>query len=171
MPRKTREISGTGIYHVMMRGTNKQNVFEDSEDYLRFMTILRNMVYPVDDMGKALPQRCYFYAYCLMTNHVHLLVREAEEKLAPSIHRLTPCLSPCDRPTLPPIHPRFSAYSCAIEVRLMYVCCPFINRTTIGQQSNNNGRKSEGKAWVEWNRIGDQLEVNWRTIRERYVYN
>ena len=24
MPRKTREISGTGIYHVMMRGTNKQ---------------------------------------------------------------------------------------------------------------------------------------------------
>lgn len=87
MPRKTREISGTGIYHVMMRGTNKQNIFEDSEDYLRFMTILRNMVYPVDDMGKALPQRCYFYAYCLMTNHVHLLVREAEEKLAPSIHR------------------------------------------------------------------------------------
>ena len=69
MPRKTREISGTGIYHVMMRGTNKQNLFEDSEDYLRFMTILRNMVYPVDDMGKALPQRCYFYAYCLMTNH------------------------------------------------------------------------------------------------------
>lgn len=77
MPRKTREISGTGIYHVMMRGTNKQNIFEDSEDYLRFMTILRNMVYPVDDMGKALPQRCYFYAYCLTPN-------------------LTPCLSPCD---------------------------------------------------------------------------
>ena len=46
MPRKTREISGTGIYHVMMRGTNKQNIFEDSEDYLRIMTILRNMVYP-----------------------------------------------------------------------------------------------------------------------------
>ena len=43
MPRKTREISGTGIYHVMMRGTNKQNIFEDSEDYLRFMTILRNL--------------------------------------------------------------------------------------------------------------------------------
>ena len=69
------------------------------------------------------------------------------------------------RPALPPIHPRFSAYSCSIEVRLMYVCCPFINRTAIGQQSNNNrttmgqqwdnnGRKSEGKAWVEWDRIG-----------------
>lgn len=88
MARKTREISGTGIYHVMMRGTNKQNIFEDCEDYLRFLTILRNMVYPVDDMGRTLPQRCHFYAYCLMTNHVHLLVREAEEKLAPSIHRI-----------------------------------------------------------------------------------
>ena len=36
MPRKSREISGTGIYHVMMRGTNRQNIFEDREDYLRF---------------------------------------------------------------------------------------------------------------------------------------
>jgi hypothetical protein len=47
-------------------------------------------------------------------------------------------VEPQFRPTLPPIHPRFSAYSCSIEVRLMYVCCPFINRTTIGQQSDNN---------------------------------
>ena len=37
----------------------------------------------------------------------------------------------------------------------------------MGRQWDDNGRKSEGKAWVEWNRIGDQLEVNWRTIRER----
>ena len=88
MPRKSREISGTGIYHVMMRGTNRQNIFEDREDYLRFLSILGNMVYPVDEFGKPLPQRCYFYAYCLMTNHVHLLVREAKEQLAPG-HRGT----------------------------------------------------------------------------------
>ena len=30
MARKSREISGTGIYHVMMRGTNRQDIFEDS---------------------------------------------------------------------------------------------------------------------------------------------
>ena len=42
------------------------------------------------------------------------------------------------RPTLPSTHPRFCAYSCAIEVRLMCVCCPFVNRTTIEQQSDNN---------------------------------
>ena len=78
-------------------------------------------------------------------------------------------VEPQFRPPLPPIHPRFSAYSCAIEVRLMYVCCPFINRTTIGQQSNNNGRKSEGKAWVEWNRIGTQGDRHGVRLRVVYV--
>ena len=28
MPRKAREGSGTGIFHVMMRGTNHQNIFD-----------------------------------------------------------------------------------------------------------------------------------------------
>ena len=32
MPRQPRESSGTGIYHVMMRGINHQNVFEDKGD-------------------------------------------------------------------------------------------------------------------------------------------
>ena len=57
------------------------------------------------------------------------------------------------RPTLPSTHPRFCAYSCAIEVRLMYVCCPFINRTTIEQQSNNN-RTTIGQQWKEERRKG-----------------
>lgn len=88
MARKSREVSGTGIYHVMMRGTNRQDIFEEDEDYLRFLAILRNMVYPIDEGGQRLPSRCCFYAYCLMTNHVHLLVREAEDKIAPAIHRI-----------------------------------------------------------------------------------
>ena len=41
MPRQARESSGTGIYHVMMRGINHQNYI--------------------------------LYAYCLMSNHIHLL--------------------------------------------------------------------------------------------------
>ena len=31
MPRQARQASGTGIYHVMMRGINHQNIFEDEE--------------------------------------------------------------------------------------------------------------------------------------------
>jgi hypothetical protein len=33
MPRQARQISGTGIFHVMMRGINHQNIFEDEEVY------------------------------------------------------------------------------------------------------------------------------------------
>ena len=35
MPRQERTKSGTGIYHVMLRGINKQDIFEDAEDYLQ----------------------------------------------------------------------------------------------------------------------------------------
>jgi len=35
MPRKERTKSGTGIYHVMLRGINRQDIFEDDEDYLQ----------------------------------------------------------------------------------------------------------------------------------------
>ena len=73
MARQARVVSGTGIYHVMMRGINRQNIFEDEEDYTRFLELLLQMVCPVDDNGHPLPSRCTFYAYCLMTNHVHLL--------------------------------------------------------------------------------------------------
>ena len=37
MPRQARESSGTGIYHVMMRGINHQNIFEEQEDYYQFL--------------------------------------------------------------------------------------------------------------------------------------
>ncbi len=39
MPRKNREKSVTGIYHVMLRGINRQDIFEDDEDYRRFMGV------------------------------------------------------------------------------------------------------------------------------------
>lgn len=43
MPRQARESSGTGIYHVMMRGINHQNIFEEQEDYYQFLNTLGMM--------------------------------------------------------------------------------------------------------------------------------
>ena len=34
MPRSIRKKSKTGIYHVMLRGINRQDIFEDEEDYV-----------------------------------------------------------------------------------------------------------------------------------------
>lgn len=69
MPRKSRQRSRTGIYHIMIRGINKQDIFEDDHDRRRFIGILQKKK---AEMGFIL------YAYCLMPNHVHLLIKEDE---------------------------------------------------------------------------------------------
>ena len=48
MPRQARESSGTGIYHVMMRGINHQNIFEEQEDYYQFLNTL-DMMAPLEE--------------------------------------------------------------------------------------------------------------------------
>ena len=60
MPRQSRESSGTGIYHVMMRGINHQNIFEEQEDYSRDGHLFRERFKsePVNDMA-------YFVNNCL----------------------------------------------------------------------------------------------------------
>ena len=88
MPRKPRLSSGTGIYHVMMRGINHQNIFEDREDYYQFLSTIDKMRMLYDDDGQPTIINCTFYAYCLMSNHVHLLIREREETIAEIIKRI-----------------------------------------------------------------------------------
>jgi len=44
MPRRARIESGTGIFHVMMRGINHQNIFEDEEDCWQFINTLDRVV-------------------------------------------------------------------------------------------------------------------------------
>jgi len=41
MRKTSREKSNTGIYHVLLRGINKQRIFEDDEDYSSFIETLR----------------------------------------------------------------------------------------------------------------------------------
>ena len=53
MPRQARVLSGTEIYHVMMRGINHQNIFEEPEDYYQFINILDRMHMLYDDLGLA----------------------------------------------------------------------------------------------------------------------
>ena len=73
MPRQPRTSSGTGIYHVMLRGINRQDIFEEQEDYQQFLIRLQNLVDPIDDNGEHIPSYFHVYVYCLMSNHVHLL--------------------------------------------------------------------------------------------------
>ena len=79
MPRKSREKSDTGIYHVMLRGINGQIIFEDNEDYERL----------IQSIGEYKGVCEYeIYAYCLMSNHIHLLMKEGKEDLGIVFRRI-----------------------------------------------------------------------------------
>jgi len=88
MPRQPRKPSGTGIFHVMVRGINHQNIFEEAEDYYQFINTLDRMRYQYDDDGLRCGTNCTLYAYCLMSNHVHLLIRERDESIGDTIKRI-----------------------------------------------------------------------------------
>ena len=79
MPRKAREKSESGIYHVMLRGINQQQIFEEEEDYLKFIQILET--YQTISEYK-------IFAYCLMGNHIHLLIKVEKESLEQVFKRI-----------------------------------------------------------------------------------
>jgi REP element-mobilizing transposase RayT len=79
MARQERKISSTHIYHILLRGINKQRIFEQAEDYIQFLDYLHE-VRKISGLT--------LYAYCLMNNHVHLLVKEGTEPLSIVFRRL-----------------------------------------------------------------------------------
>jgi len=72
MPRQARKKSESGIYHIMLRGINQQVVFEDDEDNIKLIETLKTY--------KAISEYKIF-AYCLMSNHFHLLIKVEKEDL------------------------------------------------------------------------------------------
>lgn len=79
VPRTARKRSETGVYHVMIRGINRQNIFQDEEDRTRFLEILNSV---------KKRSKCIIYGYCLMSNHVHLLIAEIIETVSQIMKRL-----------------------------------------------------------------------------------
>ena len=79
MPRESRKRSESGVYHIMLRGINRQSIFEDDEDYRRFLETLEKYR---EECGYSL------YGYCLMPNHVHLVLREGKQPLETIMRRI-----------------------------------------------------------------------------------
>ena len=72
MPRVARKKSESGYYHIMLRGIGRQILFEEEEDNERFLTTLQRYR---AELGFEL------VAYCLMVNHVHLLLHDNRDQL------------------------------------------------------------------------------------------
>lgn len=79
MPRQARQLSQSGIYHLILRGINKQVIFEDNEDREKFIWCLQYY----KELGQY-----EVYGYCLMDNHIHLLIKEGKEPIAKTMKRI-----------------------------------------------------------------------------------
>ena len=88
MPRRPRIPSPTGIYHVMLRGINRSDIFLDEIDFMKMEKILRSLAKPVDKRGNPKQPICKIFAYCIMTNHIHLLIAEMDESISNIVKRL-----------------------------------------------------------------------------------
>jgi REP element-mobilizing transposase RayT len=67
------------VYHVLTRGALRTEIFKDDEDRRTFMRLL---------LVIAEQSRASVRAYCLMGNHVHLLIQVADVPLSRIMHRL-----------------------------------------------------------------------------------
>lgn len=88
MPRIARERSSIQVYHVILRGVNKQQIFDSADDYQYFVRILQRQC-GIGSEHEVADRHFYVYAYCLMGNHIHLLVKENDEPIGDVIKRLS----------------------------------------------------------------------------------
>jgi len=79
MARKPRaEVEG-GLYHVITRGNNRRRMFDAPADYQKFLSLLAL---------QKIKLPFFLYAYCLMTNHVHLLIERQADTIGRIMHRV-----------------------------------------------------------------------------------
>jgi len=69
MPKRI--LMDNAVYHVMCRGNRKERVFHSSDDYERFEMLLWRYKIKFD---------IRIYAYCLMPNHIHLVLDPSNNK-------------------------------------------------------------------------------------------
>lgn len=82
MSRKPRQKSQIGLYHITMRGNGKQLLFEDDEDRKRLLSLVRSSI---------LRFNIKLIAWCLMGNHVHLVVSDPDDNVSEAMHLVMSC--------------------------------------------------------------------------------
>jgi putative transposase len=79
MPRSGRRLSTSKTYHVMIRRNERKAIFLDDDDRAFFVSTLAM---------KNQERRFAVYAYCLMDNHVHLIINEGTEPISKIMKRI-----------------------------------------------------------------------------------
>ncbi len=76
MARPPREKSATGYYHIMMRGNNREYIYRTIKDKQHFLQLIKE------------EESLHLMGYCLMDNHVHLVLKAQIEDLSKAIKKI-----------------------------------------------------------------------------------
>jgi putative transposase len=79
VPRKPRNEFDAGVYHVFARGNDRRRIFLDDVDRRLYLRLVGSVT---------AHRNWHTLAYCLMGNHVHLLVETVVPNLGLGMHRL-----------------------------------------------------------------------------------
>jgi putative transposase len=74
MPRRARILVDGGYYHILSRGNDKRKLFRYKQDYYIFLKVIKTYLnkFKIDLLN-----------YCLMPNHIHLLIQAQEARDLP----------------------------------------------------------------------------------------
>ena len=79
MARRKRLVVEYGTYHITCRGNNRNDIFVDDTDRNQYLSYLKKY---------AVRYQMQIYGYCLMSNHVHLIVKDSGFNLSRFMHGL-----------------------------------------------------------------------------------
>lgn len=79
MPRMPRITSKLNLYHICDRGVDKRAIFNDDTDREKFIKLLADVLQNVEGS---------LIAWCLMTNHIHLVVQMDKDEMSQMMQSL-----------------------------------------------------------------------------------
>jgi putative transposase len=176
MPRTARIVVTGYPHHIIQRGHNRQVVFASDEDYRYY---LDNLSEWKEKLG------CKIYAYCLMTNHVHLIVDPGEDggNLARLMKRVagrqTRYLNKLEKRTGSLWEGRFKSSTISTDAYLL-VCSRYVELNPVragivadprdyrwSSYGSKTGDKNE--AWLDYDPCYMRLADNRKERAKRYM--
>lgn len=89
MPQPTIPLPPQGIYHIYTHANGSDNLFREDENYRYFLRKYSEYIHPIAET----------FAYCLMPNHVHFMIRvRVEEEVLDFLKLKKPTLQEGSKP-------------------------------------------------------------------------
>ena len=82
MSRIPKKYMNTSFFHIMIQGINKEYIFKEEKDIKKYIKIIKETKEEIEGIALQI------VAYCIMNNHVHLLIYTNDKQcLTKFMHR------------------------------------------------------------------------------------